>query len=65
MDFVHDGIDFFLNFINLRIQLPNESDGMLQFQGLGGHGGANGISGSISNLYGFLPTVTTLGGFVQ
>lgn len=65
MDFVHEEIDFFLNFLNFFIQLTNEPNGVLQFQRLGRHGRANGISGSITNPHGFLPSVAALGCFVQ
>lgn len=36
MDCVHYGTDFFLSFLNLRIQFPNECNGMFQFQRLAG-----------------------------
>lgn len=42
MKFLHDGLYRSLDFLDLGVQLSDKADGMLRFQGLGGHPGANG-----------------------
>ncbi len=65
MQFIHDGLDRGLNFFNFGIQLPNEPNGMLQFQGLGRYPEANGASGGTADIYSHIPPTVVSGGIRQ
>ena len=65
MQFVHDSLYRGFNFFDFSIQLSNEADGVLQFQGLGRHPGANGASGGIPDLCSLIPPIAASGGIHQ
>ena len=65
MQFLHDGLDCSLDFLNLGVQLSDKPNGVLQFQGLGGHPGANRASGSVPDIHCRIPSVAALGGIGQ
>ena len=61
MQIAHDGLNSSLNFFDLSIQFPDETDGVLQFQGLSRHSGANGTSGGVPELHSHIPSIVAMG----
>lgn len=59
MKFIYNRLKLFFNFSYLGIQFSENSDGMLQFEGLGRHFRANGVSGFIPNRHG-IPFVAAI-----
>lgn len=62
MQLIHDSLDCSFNF---GVQLPDEPNGMLQFQGFDGHLGANGASASIPDFHRHVPPIASSGGICQ
>ena len=65
MQFIHGGLDHGFNFFNFGIQFPNEAEGVLQFQRLGGHCRANEASGGIAGFHSHIPPIAASGGFSE
>ena len=62
---VHDGLNLSLNFVNFAGEFLNEFEGMLQFQRLGGHGGADGTLRRIADFHSFVAVIAASGSVMQ
>ena len=62
MEFIHNSLNLSLNFSDFIVQFPDEADGVLQFERLSGHPGANRVSGSIPDFKSHVPLAAAFGG---
>ena len=65
MKLIHNGLDLLFDFLNFGIQFTDETNGVLEFKGLGRHPRANGVSGSVADSKRHLTLVAAFGGGLQ
>lgn len=59
---VHNLLDTVLNLINFSVQFADQAKGVLKFEGFGGHRGADGFSGSVTDFNRLVMAIALSGG---